>query len=97
MASGYTMNPTVPSAKGDVKMAPTKKSKELPAGKFKVEAGGSGKMQSFKGVGDQQPGVSSVSAKSAGKKFSGPSAGGSGKMHGFSGVKKQKSGRSGQS
>jgi len=87
MASGYTMNPTVPSAKGDVKMAPTKKSKELPAGKFKVEAGGSGKMQSFKGVGDQQPGVSAVTAKNAGKKWSGPSTGGSGKMQKFTPVK----------
>lgn len=68
-------------------MAPSKKSKSLPAGKFKIEAGGSGKMQSFKGVGDQQPGVSAVTAKNAGKKWSGPSTGGSGKMQKFTPVK----------
>jgi len=76
---------------------PTKKSSSKPAGKFKIQAGGSGKMQSFKGVGDQQPGVSAVTAKNAGKKFSGPSTGGSGKMHSFTAVKPQKSGRSSQS
>jgi hypothetical protein len=95
MASGYTMNPTK-AREGTVKMAPTKKSKELPAGKFKVEAGGSGKMQSFKGVGEQQPGVSAVTAKNAGKKWPTGLGGPSGKMQKFSGVKKQKSGRSSQ-
>jgi len=68
-------------------MAPTKKSTSKPAGKFKIEAGPSGKMQSFKGVGDQQPGVSAVTAKNAGKKWSGPSTGGSGKMQKFTPVK----------
>ena len=96
MASGYTMNPTVPR-KGDISMAPTKKSKSLPAGKQKIQAGPSGKMHKFEGVGDQQPGVSATTAKNTGKKFSGPSAGGSGKMHSFTGVKPQKSGRSSQS
>lgn len=96
MASGYTMVPTK-AREGEVKMAPTKKSKELNAGKQKIEAGGAGKMHPFKGVGDQQPGVSAVTAKAAGKKFSGPSAGGSGKMRSFTPVKAQKSGRSSQS
>ena len=44
-------------------------------------------MQPFKGVGDQQPGVSAVTAKNAGKKWSGPSTGGSGKMQKFTPVK----------
>jgi hypothetical protein len=96
MASGYTMVPTK-AREGKIDMATGKKSKELSAGKFAIKAGGSGKMQSFKGVGDQQPGVSAVTAKNAGKKFSGPSTGGSGKMHKFTAVKPQKSGRSGQS
>ena len=78
-------------------MAPTKKSTSKPAGKFAVKAGPSGKMHSFQGAGSQQPGVSAVTAKNAGKKFSGPSAGPSGKMHGFTAVKAQKPGRSGQS
>jgi hypothetical protein len=75
----------------------TKKSTSKPAGKQLVKGGPSGKMHNFQGVGTQQPGVSAVTAKNAGKKFSGPSAGPSGKMHGFTPVKPQKSGRSSQS
>lgn len=76
-------------------MAPTKKSKQLPAGKQKIEAGGSGKMHKFSGLGTQAPGGSAVT-QHAGKGAS-FAKGGSGKMHGFSGVKAQKSGRSSQS
>ena len=76
-------------------MAPTKKSSsKSPAGQ-KIQAGPSGKMQKFKGVGTQKPGGSSVNASDGGGKFA--KGGPSGKMHGFSGVKAQKSGRSSQS
>lgn len=76
-------------------MAPTKKSTSKPAGKFKVDAGGSGKMNKFGGVVSQKPGVSAVT-KGSGKGV-GIAEGGSGKMHAFTGVKSQKSGRSSQS
>ena len=42
-------------------MAPTKKSSSKPAGKFKIQAGGSGKMHSFSGVKPQKSGRSSQS------------------------------------
>jgi len=63
----------------------TNKAKELPAGKFAVKPGPSGKMFKGGGTGDQQPGVSNVEVKNASKKF--PTGGPSGKMHKFSGVK----------
>lgn len=64
---------------------PTKKSKSLPAGKQKIQAGPSGKMYKFTGVGTQQPGVSSVSKSSTGGKFA--KGGPGGKVHKFSPVK----------
>lgn len=64
---------------------PTKKSKSLPAGKQKIQAGPSGKMHKFEGVGSQKPGVSSVTKGSTGGKFA--KGGPSGKMAGFSPVK----------
>lgn len=60
----------------------------------KIKAGPKGGMHDFAGVGDQQPGVSNVAAKNAGKKF--PTGGPSGKMQKFSGVKAQKPGQSAQ-
>jgi hypothetical protein len=77
-------------------MAPTKKSTSKPAGKFKVQAGGSGKMHKFGGAAAQKPGVTATTS-SSGKGAAFPEGGPSGKMHGFSGVKAQKPGRSGQS
>jgi len=77
-------------------MAPTKKSTSKPAGKFKVQAGGGGKMHKFGGAAAQKPGVSATTGAS-GKGAQFPEGGPSGKMHGFSGVKPQKSGRSSQS
>lgn len=58
--------------------------------KQKLQAGGSGKMHKFGGVGDQQPGVSNVEVKNASKKF--PTGGPGGKMQKFVPVKPQKSG-----
>ena len=74
-----------------------KGAKELPAGKMKVEPGGSGKMHKFTGVGAQKAGTTATAATGGSKKWAKPAAGGSGKMHGFSGVKSQKSGRTSQS
>jgi hypothetical protein len=77
-------------------MAPTKKSSSKPAGKFKIQPGGSGKMQKFSGASPQQPGVTARTNK-AGKGAAFPEGGPSGKMHKFKGVAPQKSGRSSQS
>lgn len=66
--------------------------KSLDAGKMKVTPGPSGKMQTFKPVGTQKPGVSSREAAGGGKSNTGVPAGPSGKMHTFDGVRKQKSG-----
>jgi hypothetical protein len=77
-------------------MAPTKKSSSKPAGKFKVQAGGSGKMHKFSGLGPQAAGVSAVT-QHPGKGAAFAKGGPSGKMQKFSPVKAQKSGRSSQS
>lgn len=70
-------------------MAPTKKSKSLPAGKQKIQAGPSGKMHKFSGAGAQKPGVTATT-KHGGKGASFPSGGPSGKMQRFSPVKAAK-------
>ena len=70
-------------------MATNKQFKSKSAGKQKIEAGKSGQMHKFKGVGDQKPGVSEVAVKNAGKKWP---TGGKTKMHGFKGVGTQKAG-----
>ena len=70
-------------------MAPTKKSSNKQAGKFKVQAGGSGKMHNFGGATAQKPGVSATST-SSGKGAPFPKGGPSGKMHKFEGVKNVK-------
>ena len=67
-------------------MAPTKKSTSKPAGKFKIQAGPSGKMKKFGGLAAQKPGVTAVT-QSSGKGAAFPSGGPSGKMHKFEGVK----------
>ena len=77
-------------------MATTKKSSSKSAGKQKIQAGGSGKMNKFGGAADQKPGVSATT-KGSGKGAPFPQGGPSGKMHSFSGVKPQKSGRTSQS
>jgi hypothetical protein len=77
-------------------MAPTKKSSSKPAGKFKIQPGGSGKMHKFSGAGAQKPGVSATTS-SGGKGGQFPQGGPSGKMAKFTAVKPQKSGRSSQS
>lgn len=59
MASGNTMVPTV-ATKGKMKMAKTKGSSTKSAGKQKIQAGPSGKMQKFTPVKPQKPGVSAV-------------------------------------
>lgn len=71
-------------------MAKNKTTTSKSPSKQKIGAGPSGKMHKFGGVGDQQPGVSNVAAKNAGKKF--PTGGPSGKMQGFTPVKPQKPG-----
>ena len=73
-------------------MAKGKSSQSKPAGKQKIQAGGSGKMQSFKPVGDQTPGVSSVAGKGGGKAWPSDMGGPSGKMQKFTPVKPQKPG-----
>jgi hypothetical protein len=75
---------------------PSKTSKSKPAGKQKIQAGPSGKMHKFSGVGAQAPGVSATT-KHSGKGAAFPSGGPSGKMQKFSAVKAQKPGRSSQS
>ena len=77
-------------------MAPSKKSSSKPAGKQKIQAGGSGKMHKFSGATAQKPGVSATTS-SGGKGAAFPEGGPSGKMHKFKGVQPQKSGRSSQS
>jgi hypothetical protein len=77
-------------------MATTKKSSSKSAGKFKIQAGGSGKMQKFAGASPQKPGVT-ARTNSAGKGAAFPEGGASGKMHKFKGVAPQKSGRTSQS
>ena len=67
-------------------MAPTKKSSSKPAGKQKIQAGPSGKMQKFSGAGPQKSGVSATT-KHSGKGAAFPEGGPSGKMQKFSGVK----------
>jgi hypothetical protein len=67
--------------------------KSLDAGKMKVTAGGSGKMTSFKPVGDQKPGVTGVTGSGGSKSVQAASTGPGSKMHKFTGVKPQKSGR----
>jgi len=74
-------------AKGDGKQFKSK-----PAGKQAILPGGSGKMQKFKPVGDQKPGVTGVSPGGGSKSFQPPSTGGSGKMKKFKPVKPQKAG-----
>jgi hypothetical protein len=59
MVSGRVMVETVKNAK-EVKMASTKKGSSKSAGKQKIQAGPSGKMQKFTPVKDQKPGVTSV-------------------------------------
>ena len=73
-----------------------KSSKSKPAGKQKIEAGGSGKMKKFAGATAQKPGVTATSS-SGGKGAPFPAGGPSGKMHSFAGTKAQKPGRSSQS
>jgi len=71
--------------------------KSLDAGKYKIQPGGSGKMQTFKAAGDQKPGVTSVSSSGGGKSFGDKlKTGGSGKMQKFTGTGPQKSGRTSQ-
>ena len=77
-------------------MVKNKSATSKPAGKFKVQAGGSGKMEKFSGATPQKPGVTAVTS-SPGKGAAFAKGGPSGKMHGFSPVKAQKSGRSSQS
>ena len=98
MASGYTMTPTVTrhEGKGEKLMATTKKSSSKSPSKQKIQAGGSGKMNTFGGAVAQKPGVSATT-KGSGKGAPFPQGGPSGKMHKFQGVKPQKSGRSSQS
>lgn len=67
-------------------MAPTKKSSNKPAGKFKLEAGGSGKMRKFGGAAAQKSGVSATT-NMTGKGADTFTAGPSGKMQKFTAVK----------
>ena len=67
-------------------MATSKKSSSKSAGKQKIQAGPSGKMQKFSGVGAQAPGVSATT-KHSGKGSPFAKGGPSGKMHKFEGVK----------
>lgn len=68
--------------------------KSKSAGKMKVTAGPSGKMQQFKGVGAQKAGVTSVSSSGGGGNYA--KGGPSGKMANFTGTTPQKAGRTGQ-
>lgn len=77
-------------------MAAGKKASSKPAGKQKIQAGGSGKMHKFSGAGPQAAGGSAVT-QHKGKGASFAAGGPSGKMHGFVAVKPQKAGRSSQS
>jgi len=71
-------------------MAKNKTTTSKSPSKQKIQAGGSGKMHNFEGVGEQKPGVSSVSKKGTSGKFA--KGGPSGKMAGFVPVKPQKPG-----
>jgi hypothetical protein len=66
-------------------MAQGKKASSKSAGKQKIQAGPSGKMHGFKGVGNQKPGVTSVETSGSAGKYA--KGGPSGKMHRFAGVK----------
>ena len=70
----------------------SKKFSSKPAGKQKIQAGGSGKMNPFKPVGDQQPGVSSVAGSGGSKSWPSGLGGPSGKMQKMTPVKPQKPG-----
>lgn len=67
-------------------MASTKKSSSKPAGKQKIQAGGSGKMHKFSGAGPQAADKTAVT-QHKGKGAAFPSGGPSGKMHKFTPVK----------
>lgn len=72
-------------------MVTTKKSSSKPAGKQKIQAGGSGKMHKFAGAGPQKPGVSGTTEhKGKGAPFA--KGGPSGKMTGNMKVGQQKPG-----
>lgn len=72
-------------------MARGKSASKKSASAQAIQAGGSGKMHTFSGVGAQAPGGTSVSQhKGKGAKFA--SGGPSGKMQKFTGVKSQKPG-----
>lgn len=68
-----------------------KSASSKPAGKQKIGAGPSGKMQKFTGVGTQKPGGTAVT-NTGGKGAAFPSGGPSGKMQKFTPVKPQKPG-----
>jgi hypothetical protein len=67
-------------------MAASKSSKSKPAGKQKIQAGGSGKMHAFSGAGPQASAVTGVT-KHAGKGGQFAKGGPSGKMAKFTAVK----------
>jgi hypothetical protein len=60
--------------------------KSKSAGKMKIQAGPSGGMHNFQGVGKQKAGVSGVSGSGASNQYGKLDTGGSGKMHKFKGV-----------
>lgn len=66
MASGNTFVPTRHDQKETKTVAKSKGTSSKGAGKQKIQAGPSGKMQKFKGVGSQKPGVTSVSTSGSG-------------------------------
>ncbi len=91
MASGNTM---VPTTSGPAPRRTDRKNKTTtskPAGKQKIQAGGSGKMHKFAGATPQQPGVTATST-SSGKGAPFAKGGPSGKMQKFTPVKPQKPG-----
>jgi hypothetical protein len=65
MASGFVMVPTT-EEKRKIKMAKGKSSSGKSAGKQKIQAGPSGKMQKFVPVKPQKPGVSNVTNSGGG-------------------------------
>ena len=73
-------------------MAKGKSSQSKPAGKQKIQAGGSGKMNSFKPVGTQAAGGSAVAGSGGSKAWPSSLGGPSGKMQKMSPVKPQKPG-----
>lgn len=72
-------------------MAKGKTASSKPAGKQKIQAGGSGKMHKFSGAGPQKSGVTATT-QHKGKGAAFVKAGPSGKMKKFTPVKAQKSG-----